>query len=128
MYDRVGNGTDRDRSRRLQHLEDRPRHTHRFREADGGTLVHDRVVYELALGPVGALVHAALGQDGVVTLTQKRFLNHGVEPPRPQSWKIPVTLMYLARGTPRTLNVVLDRERTTVRLPRGDRPAPDPTA
>jgi ligand-binding SRPBCC domain-containing protein len=35
-------------------------HTHRFREVDGGTLVLDRVVYELPLGPVGALVHAAL--------------------------------------------------------------------
>jgi alanyl aminopeptidase len=69
------------------------------------------------------LIHATLGQDGVVTLMQKRFLNHGVEAPRPQSWKIPITLMYLARGTPRTLNVLLDKERTTVRLPRGDRPA-----
>lgn len=35
-------------------------HTHRFREVDGGTLVLDRVVYEMPLGPVGALVHAAL--------------------------------------------------------------------
>jgi ligand-binding SRPBCC domain-containing protein len=35
-------------------------HTHRFREVDGGTLVLDRVVYELPWGPVGALVHAVV--------------------------------------------------------------------
>lgn len=31
------------------------RHTHRFSDAPGGTLVHDRVEYEIAFGPFGAL-------------------------------------------------------------------------
>lgn len=35
-------------------------HTHTFRAADGGTVVEDRVVYELPLGPLGAVVHAVL--------------------------------------------------------------------
>lgn len=34
------------------------RHTHRFADAPGGTLVTDRVEYELPLGPVGALARA----------------------------------------------------------------------
>jgi ligand-binding SRPBCC domain-containing protein len=35
-------------------------HTHRFREADGGTVVEDRVVYEPPLGPLGAVLQAVL--------------------------------------------------------------------
>jgi ligand-binding SRPBCC domain-containing protein len=35
-------------------------HLHRFWEEDGGTVVHDRVEYELPLGPLGALAHALL--------------------------------------------------------------------
>lgn len=31
------------------------RHTHRFSDAPGGTLVHDRVEYEVPFGPFGAL-------------------------------------------------------------------------
>lgn len=34
------------------------RHTHVFAEVPGGTLVRDRVEYELPLGPIGALAHA----------------------------------------------------------------------
>jgi ligand-binding SRPBCC domain-containing protein len=34
------------------------RHTHRFDDAPGGTLVGDRVEYELPLGPLGSLAHA----------------------------------------------------------------------
>ncbi len=34
------------------------RHTHAFREVTEGTLVRDRVEYELPLGPLGALAHA----------------------------------------------------------------------
>ncbi len=34
------------------------RHTHAFVEAPEGTLVRDRVEYELPLGPLGALAHA----------------------------------------------------------------------
>jgi len=36
------------------------RHTHDFEDAPGGTLMRDRVEYELPLGPLGALAHAAL--------------------------------------------------------------------
>jgi ligand-binding SRPBCC domain-containing protein len=34
------------------------RHTHEFADAPGGTLVRDRVEYELPLGPLGELAHA----------------------------------------------------------------------
>lgn len=34
------------------------RHTHRFADAPGGTLVTDRVEYALPAGPLGVLVHA----------------------------------------------------------------------
>ena len=33
-------------------------HTHEFREVDGGTLMTDRVRYQLHLGPLGWLAHA----------------------------------------------------------------------
>ncbi len=33
------------------------RHTHVFAEVPGGTLVRDRVEYELPLGPLGTLAH-----------------------------------------------------------------------
>ena len=36
------------------------RHTHSFEDAAGGTLMRDRVEYQLPLGPLGALAHAAL--------------------------------------------------------------------
>jgi len=32
-------------------------HTHEFRDLDGGTLMRDRVDYELPLGPLGGLAH-----------------------------------------------------------------------
>ena len=35
-------------------------HRHRFLEEEGGTLVEDRVVYRLPLGPVGRLLHAVV--------------------------------------------------------------------
>lgn len=34
------------------------RHTHLFEDAPGGTLMRDRVEYELPLGPLGDLAHA----------------------------------------------------------------------
>lgn len=34
------------------------RHTHTFRDAEGGTEIGDRVAYELPLGPLGRLAHA----------------------------------------------------------------------
>jgi ligand-binding SRPBCC domain-containing protein len=35
-------------------------HRHEFAEVDGGTIVRDRVRYELPLGPIGDAVHAAI--------------------------------------------------------------------
>jgi ligand-binding SRPBCC domain-containing protein len=35
-------------------------HRHRFLEEDGGTVVEDRVVYRLPLGPAGKALHAVL--------------------------------------------------------------------
>jgi ligand-binding SRPBCC domain-containing protein len=35
-------------------------HRHRFLEADGGTVVEDRVVYRLPFGALGRVAHAAL--------------------------------------------------------------------
>jgi len=35
-------------------------HRHRFLEADGGTVVEDRVVYRLPLGVLGKILHAAV--------------------------------------------------------------------
>jgi ligand-binding SRPBCC domain-containing protein len=35
-------------------------HTHRFWAQDGGTVVHDRVVYEPPLGPLGTLLDAIM--------------------------------------------------------------------
>jgi len=36
------------------------RHTHAFEDVPGGTLMHDRVEYQLPLGPLGAVAHALL--------------------------------------------------------------------
>jgi len=36
------------------------RHTHTFEDAPGGTLMRDRVEYQLPLGPLGGLMHAML--------------------------------------------------------------------
>jgi alanyl aminopeptidase len=68
------------------------------------------------------VVTAELGKGGEVELSQKRFLNYGVTAPDATLWKIPVTLLWMSNGKPRSLPVVLDRERMTVRLP-GKAPA-----
>jgi alanyl aminopeptidase len=62
------------------------------------------------------VVNAEL-RNGEVELSQKRFLNYGVTAPERTIWKIPITLLWMSGGKPRTLAVVLDRERMTVRLP-----------
>jgi ligand-binding SRPBCC domain-containing protein len=50
------------------------RHLHAFEDAPGGTRVRDRVEYELPLGPLGALAHAAL-----VRRTLRRIFDHRAE-------------------------------------------------
>jgi hypothetical protein len=47
------------------------RHLHTFADAPGGTQVGDRVEYELPLGPLGALAHAAF-----VERTLRRIFDH----------------------------------------------------
>ena len=46
-------------------------HTHTFRDADGGTLVSDRVEYRLPLGPLGDVAHPLL-----VRRTLERIFDH----------------------------------------------------
>jgi ligand-binding SRPBCC domain-containing protein len=48
------------------------RHTHRFEEAPGGTLVSDRVEYELPLGPLGEAVHALIVARQLKTIFDHR--------------------------------------------------------
>ncbi len=47
------------------------RHLHTFEDAPGGTRVGDRVEYELPLGPLGDLAHAAL-----IGRTLRRIFDH----------------------------------------------------
>ncbi|HYJ31917.1 MAG TPA: M1 family metallopeptidase [Candidatus Binatia bacterium] len=63
------------------------------------------------------VVNAELKRSGEVELSQKRFLNYGVAAPERTLWKIPVTLLWISGGKPKTLSVLLDQERMTVRLP-----------
>jgi ligand-binding SRPBCC domain-containing protein len=46
-------------------------HTHEFREVEGGTLMTDRVRYQLPLGFLGSLAHAAF-----VRHTLNRIFDH----------------------------------------------------
>lgn len=46
-------------------------HEHRFEEVEGGVLMHDRVEYELPLGPLGGLMHV-----WVVKGRLKRIFDH----------------------------------------------------
>jgi alanyl aminopeptidase len=53
---------------------------------------------------------------GSVRLSQRRFLNAGVQAP-PLSWKIPMSLRYAAAGSPaKVMKVVLDQPSKTVKL------------
>jgi ligand-binding SRPBCC domain-containing protein len=47
------------------------RHTHKFEDTPGGTVVHDRVEYELPLGPLGALARALFVRPAL-----KRIFDH----------------------------------------------------
>ena len=47
-------------------------HTHRFREADGGTIMEDVVRYALPLGPIGRLVHWLYVRSDVESIFEYR--------------------------------------------------------
>jgi ligand-binding SRPBCC domain-containing protein len=47
-------------------------HTHEFREADGGTLMTDRVRYQLYLGPLGRLAHVLWVQRTLLRIFDHR--------------------------------------------------------
>jgi ligand-binding SRPBCC domain-containing protein len=48
-------------------------HTHRFEDAPGGgTLVHDRVEYELPFGPLGSLAHAVFVRRALARIFDHR--------------------------------------------------------
>jgi ligand-binding SRPBCC domain-containing protein len=48
-------------------------HEHTFEERDGGTLMRDRVEYEMPLGPLGELVHGWLVRDRLRRIFDHRF-------------------------------------------------------
>jgi ligand-binding SRPBCC domain-containing protein len=48
-------------------------HEHTFMEKDGGTLMKDRVEYELPLGPLGELMHALVVKDKLKAIFDFRF-------------------------------------------------------
>ena len=60
-------------------------HRHRFLEKDGGTVVEDRVVYRLPLGPAGKALHAVLvgRQLGAAWEYRTRRLGELLGPIRP---------------------------------------------
>jgi ligand-binding SRPBCC domain-containing protein len=47
-------------------------HTHTFADAPGGTLIGDRVEYELPLGPLGELAHRLVVRRQVETIFEHR--------------------------------------------------------
>ncbi|MBI4553618.1 MAG: ERAP1-like C-terminal domain-containing protein, partial [Candidatus Latescibacteria bacterium] len=53
------------------------------------------------------LVSAELLPDGSVRLSQQRFLNYGIQAPRPALWEIPVVLKYPDGAATRTQEVLL---------------------
>jgi alanyl aminopeptidase len=69
------------------------------------------------------LVKAEVLPDGRVRLTQARFLNYGVAPPRASTWRIPATLRYPDGGATRTETLLLKDESTIVSLAAKKRPA-----
>jgi alanyl aminopeptidase len=61
------------------------------------------------------LIEVDLADDGQVKVTQRRFLNHGVEAPD-QQWTVPVRLSYGSGGSSETAEMLLDSPETTFRL------------
>jgi alanyl aminopeptidase len=55
------------------------------------------------------LIDIAVGADGEVTLSQRRFLNYGVEA-EPQTWTVPVNMRYHDGEIIRTKSVLLDEK------------------
>ena len=75
-------------------------HRHRFRAENGGTLVEDEVLYQLALGPVGRLAHALFVRrrlDAIFAYRRERIaaLLSANLPPSPDS---PRTLREMIKG------------------------------
>jgi ligand-binding SRPBCC domain-containing protein len=48
-------------------------HRHTFKAVDGGTLMKDRVEYELPLGPLGDLMHRLVVKDKVRSIFDHRY-------------------------------------------------------
>ena len=48
------------------------RHTHTFEDVEGGTLVRDRVEYELPLGPLGSIAHTIFVKRQLQTIFDYR--------------------------------------------------------
>ena len=61
------------------------------------------------------LLSTTLGQDGGVTLTQSRFLNHGNQA-QAQTWRLPVGLTYSRNGEIETRDLLLTDTTTRVEL------------
>jgi ligand-binding SRPBCC domain-containing protein len=62
------------------------RHLHEFSDLDGGTLVRDRVEYELPFGPLGALAHALLVRRRLEAIFdhRARVIAELLAPPAPE--------------------------------------------
>ena len=68
------------------------------------------------------LVSLDLEADGRVRLQQRRFLNSGVQAPRPTAWKIPVTLRYSDGRKVHSQSVLLSEGEQVVKLERTAKP------
>ncbi|HEU4365279.1 MAG TPA: M1 family aminopeptidase, partial [Candidatus Krumholzibacteria bacterium] len=62
------------------------------------------------------LVRVEVADGGVLTVSQKRFLNHGVDAPA-QTWTVPVRLKISDGGNVQTRVVLLDRESKRIEVP-----------
>jgi len=69
------------------------------------------------------LVRAEVLPDGKVRLRQQRFLNYGLQAPKPLKWKIPVTLKYSDGRNTFTQSVLLESDEQMVTLESSRAPA-----